>query len=97
MVRTALLPGLLKTARENRLVQALPIKIFETSDVVFKDVTQERQAKNVRHAAALYCNRTAGFEVVHGLLDRIMSILEIPKLGEDGSDHGYYLKEKNSS
>lgn len=96
VVRTALLPGLLKTTRENRTVQALPIKIFETSDVVFKDVTQERQAKNVRHAAALYCNRTAGFEVVHGLLDRIMSILEIPKLGEDGSDHGYYLKEKNN-
>lgn len=97
VVRTALLPGLLKTARENRTIQALPIKIFETSDVVFKDVTLERQAKNVRHVAALYCNRTAGFEVVHGLLDRIMTILEVPKLGEDGSDYGYYLEEKNST
>ncbi|KLO15860.1 phenylalanyl-tRNA synthetase subunit beta [Schizopora paradoxa] len=98
VVRTALLPGLLKTARENRTVQALPIKIFETSDVVFKDASQERQAKNVRHAAALYCNRTAGFEVVHGLLDRIMKILKIQKLGEgeDDEDHEgyYYLREK---
>src|SRR5882757_5832257 len=43
VVRTSLIPGLLKTIRENRS-HSLPIKIFETSDVVFKDTSRERQA-----------------------------------------------------
>lgn len=95
VVRTSLLPGLLKTVRENRS-HPLPIKIFETSDVVFKDKSLERQAKNVRHAAALWCNRTAGFEVVHGLLDRLMQIFEVPRIStaDSKASHGYYLKEK---
>ncbi|KAH8118365.1 phenylalanyl-tRNA synthetase subunit beta [Phellopilus nigrolimitatus] len=95
VVRTALLPGLLKTVRENRS-HPLPIRIFETSDVVFKDTSLERQAKNVRHAAAVCCNRTAGFEVVHGILDRMMQILEVPRISASDSKatHGYYLKEK---
>ena len=98
VVRTSLLPGLLKTVRENRS-HPLPIKIFETSDVVFKDDTLERKAKNVRHAAAVWCNRTAGFETVHGLLDRLMQMLEIPKISATDSKatHGYYLKEKNGT
>lgn len=95
VVRTSLLPGLLKTVRENRS-HALPIKIFETSDVVFKDKSLERQAKNIRHAAAVSCNRTAGFEVVHGLLDRMMQMLEVPRISATDKEatHGYYLKEK---
>src|SRR5258706_11552113 len=75
VVRTSLLPGLLKTVRENK-AHPLPLKVFETSDVVTKDPDAERQARNIRHAAALWCNKTAGFEVVHGLLDRIMAMLE---------------------
>ncbi|KAI5123442.1 hypothetical protein M0805_006147 [Coniferiporia weirii] len=95
VVRTSLLPGLLKTVRENRS-HPLPIKIFDTSDVVFKDKTLERQARNVRHAAAVWCNKTAGFEVVHGLLDRLMQILEVPRIAADSkATHGYYLKEKS--
>ncbi|KAI0003103.1 phenylalanyl-tRNA synthetase subunit beta [Russula compacta] len=102
VVRTSLLPGLLKTIRENRS-HALPVRIFETSDVVFKDATRERQARNVRHAAALWCNKTAGFEIVHGLLDRAMAMLEVPHIPGGGSSSGepvaastgYYLKERN--
>jgi len=95
VVRTSLLQGLLKTIRENRS-HPLPIKVFEASDVVFKDTTRERQARNVRHAAAVWCNRTAGFEVIHGLLDRIMQMLEVPRIAS--TDHkaetGYYIKER---
>lgn len=36
VVRTSLLPGLLKTIRENKSVR-LPLKVFETSDIVLKD------------------------------------------------------------
>ncbi|KII95049.1 hypothetical protein PLICRDRAFT_128468, partial [Plicaturopsis crispa FD-325 SS-3] len=96
VVRTSLIPGLLKTIRENRS-HALPIRIFETSDVVFKDTTRERQARNVRHAAAVWCNKSAGFEVVHGLLDRAMRMLEVPRIaGTDSkAETGYYIKESS--
>jgi phenylalanyl-tRNA synthetase beta chain len=96
VVRTTLLPGLLKTIRENRS-HALPIKIFETSDVVFKDPRKERQARNERHAAAVWCNKTAGFEIVHGVLDRAMKMLEIPRIPSTDTEAatGYYLKETN--
>jgi len=94
VVRTTLIPGLLKTIRENRS-HPLPIKIFETSDVAVKDLKRERQTRNIRHAAAVYCNKTAGFEVVHGILDRAMKMLDVPRIGRE--DHkaptGYYLKE----
>ena len=98
IVRTSLLPGLLKTVRENRS-HPLPIRIFETSDVVFKDTSFERQAVNVRHAAAVWCNKTAGFEVIHGLLDRLMQMLEVPRLSSEDttSKYGYYLKEKEGT
>ncbi len=42
VVRTSLLPGLLKTIRENRSV-ALPLKVFEVADVALKDDTRERR------------------------------------------------------
>ncbi|EPS93551.1 hypothetical protein FOMPIDRAFT_1026498 [Fomitopsis schrenkii] len=95
VVRTSLLQGLLKTIRENRS-HPLPIKIFETSDVVFKDTTRERQARNVRHAAALWCNKSAGFEVIHGILDRIMKMLEVPRISDTDTkaETGYYIKER---
>lgn len=97
-MRTTLLPGLLKTIRENRS-HALPIRIFEASDVVFKDTSLERQARNVRHAAAVWCNKTAGFEVVHGMLDRVMLMLEVPRISsaDSSADTGYYLKETSGT
>lgn len=94
VVRTTLIPGLLKTIRENRS-HALPIKIFETSEVVFKDLSRERQARNERHAAAVWCNKTAGFEIVHGMLDRAMKMLDVPRIGSTDANAvtGYYIKE----
>lgn len=95
VVRTSLLPGLLKTIRENK-AHPLPIKVFETSDTAIKDSTMERQTRNIRHAAAIWCNKSAGFEVVHGLLDRIMAMLEVPRISgemKESAKSGYYLKE----
>lgn len=93
-MRSTLVPGLLKTIRENRS-HPLPIKIFETSEVVFKDVSRERQSRNERHAAAVWCNKTAGFEIVHGMLDRAMKMLEVPRIGSTdlSAATGYYIKE----
>jgi len=96
VVRTSLIPGLLKTIRENRS-HSLPIKVFESTDVVFKDLSLERQARNVRHAAAIWCNKSAGFEVIHGLLDKVMKTLEVKRISvsDTKSESGYYLKEKD--
>ncbi|KAF4123255.1 phenylalanyl-tRNA synthetase beta chain [Geosmithia morbida] len=99
MVRTSLLPGLLKTLRENK-GHSVPMKIFEVSDVGFKDETVERRARNERHFAAAWCGKTSGFEVVHGLLDRILLMLRIPFLPELQGDKankadGYWIEELN--
>jgi phenylalanyl-tRNA synthetase beta chain len=75
VVRTSLLPGLLKTIRENKH-HSVPIKIFEVSDVAFKAPELERKARNERHFAAAWYGKTSGFEVVHGLLDRLMLMLK---------------------
>lgn len=95
VVRTTLLPGLLKTIRENRK-HALPLRTFEVSDIAFKDVQEtERCARNERHVAAVYCDKMASFEVVHGLLDRLMLSLSIPKIDgkADKSEKGYWIEE----
>ncbi|KAL7413612.1 hypothetical protein BDY24DRAFT_389048 [Mrakia frigida] len=94
VVRTSLLPGLLKTVRENKNL-ALPVRIFEVSDVAVQDLSQERRSRNIRKVSAVWCNKTAGFEVVHGLLDRIMQIMSVPFLEREESKGttGYYIKE----
>jgi phenylalanyl-tRNA synthetase beta chain len=90
VARSALLPGLLKTVQANRNMP-LPMKIFEISDVVLKDIGTEVGARNERHLSALFYNKTSGFEIIHGLLDRVMQLLEVPR-SEDKSNSGYYLR-----
>ncbi|KAM3077302.1 phenylalanine--tRNA ligase subunit beta [Clarireedia jacksonii] len=75
VVRTSLLPGLLKTIRENKK-HSVPIKVFEVSDVAFKAPELERKSRNERHFAAAWYGKTSGFEVIHGLLDRILLMLQ---------------------
>ncbi|PGH32457.1 phenylalanine-tRNA ligase, beta subunit [[Emmonsia] crescens] len=87
VVRTSLLPGLLKTIGENKH-HSIPMKIFEASDVAFKDVSLERKSRNERHFAAAWYGKTSGFEVVHGLLDRVMVMLKTAFIiGEEGLDN----------
>jgi len=73
-VRTSLLPGLLKCLQGNKK-EPIPQKIFELSDCCVLDQGNEKSecgAKNVRKIAAMVCDQTANFEVIHGLLDLIM-------------------------
>lgn len=91
VVRTSLLPGILKTIRENRK-HSLPIKVFESADVVFKDESLERKAFNRKHFGAVYAGRTSGFEIVHGLLNRVMSMLRVSWLEKpDSGARGYWI------
>ncbi|EMD00685.1 hypothetical protein BAUCODRAFT_100106 [Baudoinia panamericana UAMH 10762] len=100
IVRTSLIPGLLKTVRENK-GHAVPLKIFEVSDVVYKDARArpERKARNERHFGACWYGKTSGFEQVHGLLDRAMLMLKSALvtreqgLAREGGVQGYWIEE----
>ncbi|XP_043926301.1 phenylalanine--tRNA ligase beta subunit [Protopterus annectens] len=87
VARTTLLPGLLKTIAANRKMP-LPLKLFEISDIVLKDPNTDVGARNHRHVCAIYYNKNPGFEVIHGLLDRVMQLLDV----KPGRDHGYYIQ-----
>ncbi|EPZ31164.1 B3/B4 tRNA-binding domain-containing protein [Rozella allomycis CSF55] len=67
VVRTSLLPGLLKKLFSN-IKCPLPIKLFEVADVVLLDESKDVRARNERKIAALYCNKTS---------DRIMLVLNV--------------------
>jgi len=83
VVRTVLLPGLLKTLQHNKSASfANGFKLFEVSDVVIPDDTYEVTntivgSKNVRHVCAVYAGPTSGFEIIHGLVDRILTLTEV--------------------
>jgi phenylalanyl-tRNA synthetase beta chain len=88
VVRTTLLPGILKTLQHNKSASfSNGFKLFEISDVVVVDkenvVTETIVgAKNVRKLAAVYAGPTSGFEIIHGLVDRIMTLTEVaPEAG----------------
>ena len=61
----------------------LPVKLFEVSDVVLLCPDRDVGARNCRRLVAVYCDRTSGFEVVHGLLNRLMEVLRVPFVGDD--------------
>ncbi|KAI8877197.1 beta subunit of phenylalanyl-tRNA synthetase [Backusella circina FSU 941] len=93
VVRTSLLPGILKTLNSNKKL-ALPIKVFEVSDVGYKDETRERRARNERHLCATYSSKTSGFEIIHGLLDRLMTVLSTKRITKsDTKKLGYWIEE----
>ncbi|XP_015273113.1 PREDICTED: phenylalanine--tRNA ligase beta subunit [Gekko japonicus] len=92
VARTTLLPGLLKTIASNRKMP-LPLKLFEISDIVVKDSTKDVGARNHRHLCAVYHNKNPGFEVIHGLLDRVMQLLDVPP----SKENGYYIKATEDS
>ncbi|KAM4565654.1 phenylalanine--tRNA ligase beta subunit [Odontesthes bonariensis] len=92
VARTTLLPGLLKTVAANRKMP-LPLKLFEISDVVLKDETKDVGARNVRRFCAIYYNKSPGFEVIHGLLDRTMQLLEV----KAARGQGYHIQAADDS
>lgn len=88
VARTSLLPGILKTLSYNKDMP-LPLKLFEIQDIVVKDSTKDVGARNERRLCAVYYSKTSGFEIIHGLLDRIMLLLGVP-YGKDKG--GYHIR-----
>ncbi|CAF1886492.1 unnamed protein product [Brassica oleracea] len=75
VIRSSLMPGLLKTVGSNK-DHPKPIKTVGAS--------------NRRHLAALHCGATSGFELIHGLVDRIMEVMGVPSV-QTGDNTGYYI------
>eukprot|EP00842_Homolaphlyctis_polyrhiza_P001494 jgi/Hompol1/2345/HPOL_002937-RA len=95
VVRTSLLPGILKTVASNRHMP-LPLKVFEISDIVLRDEREERRARNQRNICALYSNKTSGFEIIHGLVDCIMQALSVKRVPVGSTDKGFFIRESDN-
>lgn len=89
VVRTSLLPGILKTLHHNKsMPKKNGIKFFEISDVVLKDEASDVGARNERHMVAAFGGLTAGFEVIHGLVDRVMTLNQVARVAAAGGKIG---------
>jgi len=99
IVRTNLLQGSLKTAAHNKS-SSLPLKLFEISDVVRLCQETDVGAENKRSLCLLYVDQKSGFEVVHGMLDRLMMLLRVEREEQSAKDWSggrlyYSLSESN--
>ncbi|XP_076917351.1 phenylalanine--tRNA ligase beta subunit, cytoplasmic-like [Bidens hawaiensis] len=95
VVRSSLMAGILKTAAHNK-DHPKPIKIFEVGDVTVLDESKDVGATNHRQLAALYCGATSGFELIHGLVDRIMEVTGTPFVLA-GDNTGYYIERSDEA
>ena len=77
VVRTTLLPGAFKTLAHNKSISHKDgVRLFEISDVVIP-VDNEIGSENQRRFCAVYSARSSSFEVIHGLIDRMMTCVQI--------------------
>lgn len=90
VVRTSLLPGMLKTLNANKKAK-IPIKLFEVGDVVYQDASADRRSRNERRLCVIYSGKTSGFEYVHGVLDRVMAMLSV----KFDREEGYSIEESS--
>ena len=96
VARSSLLQGVLKAMGANKDAP-VPVKLFEVGDVVLIDPDADVGARNARRLLALFCGKTSGFEVVHGVLDRVMVVVGAAKGttgggGGAGYDAGYEVR-----
>lgn len=83
VARTSLLPSALKTVGANKDAP-LPLRLFEVSDVLLLTDETPVGAVNRRRLVAINCDKTSGFEVIHGLLQRVMEALGVPLDAAEG-------------
>jgi len=76
--RASLLPGLFKTLGTNKS-NPLPWRLFEVSDTVKLDPTADTGASNRRRLGIAFADsNSSGFEVLHGLVERVFLMLAVP-------------------
>ncbi|ETV95539.1 phenylalanine-tRNA ligase, beta subunit [Aphanomyces invadans] len=92
VVRTTMIPGVLKTVQNNKGMSFKDgLKLFEISDVVVLNPASDVGASNIRRLCALYTGQTDGFEVIHGLVDRVMQLIGVQcVLDPEHATENYY-------
>jgi phenylalanyl-tRNA synthetase beta chain len=90
-VRNSLIPGLLKTIEANKANQ-LPYKIFEINDVVVVDKSKDVEACNKRKLCFAYSNTFSGFEILQGMLDKLMIKIGLKFNNENDVMKSYTIK-----
>lgn len=88
-MHAASLTGALKTLGANKK-EPLPVKLFEVSDAILLDPSKDVGAANRRKLVAVHCNTSSEFEVIHGLLDRVMETMGVPRLGSGDPREGAF-------
>lgn len=53
----------------------------QVGDVVLLDAARETGARNERRLVAVVCAKEGTFEIIHGLLNRVMEVLGVPLTG----------------
>lgn len=98
VVRTTLIPGLLKTIRENRK-HSLPIKVFECGDILLKNDTVERRSVNQRNWGGIIAGKASGFEYIQGLLGKLMQTMRTDWIEspETNTTKGYWIEQDDSN
>ena len=93
-IRSSLIPGILKSIEGNKANQ-LPFKIFEISDVVLTDESNEVGAVNRRKLCFAYTNTTSAMEIVQGMVDLLMKKIGLI-FNCDKKDKHYTIKKSNN-
>lgn len=71
ILRTSIVPGILKTLANNKQLPP-PIRLFEVGDVVIQEPTREVGCRNVRRVAAVHAAMRSQFSILHGALDQLL-------------------------
>ena len=93
-IRSSLIPGILKCIEGNKANQ-LPFKIFEISDVVICDESNEVGAVNRRRLCFAYTNTTSAMEVVQGMVDLLMKKVGLI-FNCDNKEKNYTIKKSDN-
>ncbi|CAH8649846.1 unnamed protein product [Schistosoma mattheei] len=57
-----------------------PVYYQDFQDIVLKNPSKDVGASNHRRICAIYYNKNSGFEIIHGLLDRLMQLLQVESI-----------------
>ena len=96
VVRTSLLPGLLKTVGSN-LHAKIPIRLFEAADVVILDVKEPEGARNERRLAGCISANTALLEELQGPLTVLLQHCGFTDVRYEPSSAPYLLERQSAS
>lgn len=95
VVRTSLLPGILKSIGSN-LHTKIPIKVFEVADVVLLNEKADEGAKNERRACCVIASNRSLLEDVQGPLSMLFTKCGINNFSYEKSCDSRYLENQNA-